>query len=229
MILTTFLRKCIFPDHLRWQSWKLFYWASGWCSSDVVSCLSLVLRSCLTFMPCHATYPFKAFLFQISFIVIFFMWHLRTWIPLVFIFTWLWPQLYYLFCVFSIVNIYKTLSKLSKIAFYNLPLYASRIRVTKRRGLVTHPVSQSMWIHFHRRVKGPWFSGLFLFFITQELYGFGDSQKKSISEWKNSWLKCSFTSTLSYHTLPPYVQVLFPIYSPMDTENHFFLKSCLLL
>lgn len=58
-----------------------------------------------------------------------------------FIFTWLWPQLYYLFCVFSVVNIYKTLNKLSEIAFCNLSLCASRMRVTKGRGTLSHHVT----------------------------------------------------------------------------------------
>lgn len=56
----------------------------------------------------------------------------ETWIPLVFIFSWLWPQLYYLFRVFSIVNIYKTLNKLFNIAFHNLCLHASRMRGTEK-------------------------------------------------------------------------------------------------
>lgn len=77
---------------------------------------------------CIISYRFDAFLYiTLHFICLFFWCSFtrdisETWIPLVFIFSWFWPPLYYLFHVFSMVNIYKTLSKLFKIAFHNFPL-----------------------------------------------------------------------------------------------------------
>lgn len=80
-----------------------------------------------------------------------------------FIFTWLWPQLYYLFCVFSIVNIYKTLNKLSEIAFYNLPLPVHQGWELLREEAQCITMSQCL-DSLPRTDKGPWFSDLFLFF-----------------------------------------------------------------
>lgn len=143
----------------------------------------------------------------------------ETWIPLVFIFSWFWPPLYYLFHVFSMVNIYKTLNKLFKIAFHNLPLHALRMRGTERRGIVIHPVSQSMRIHCHKRIKGPWFSGLLLsFFIPHESCRFGDLQRESMAEWTNSCLKYSFTSTSFLPDTPSHWTSMFRISFPSTPQ-----------
>lgn len=143
--------------------------------------------------------------------------------PLRFLFfflTWLWPQHYCLFCMFSIVNIYKTLSKLSEIAFYNLPFCESRMRVTKRRDTASHLLRMLVYL-LGGRVKGLWFSGLFLFFITQEPCRLGDSQRDTRAEWGSSCLKCSllrrclaWTSSLRSSRLP--------INSPVELETIYF-------
>lgn len=89
-----------------------------------------------------------------------------------FIFTLLWPQLYYLFCVFSVVNIYKTLNKLSEIAFYILSLCASRMRVTKGRGTVSHHDTVCVCVGLlPRTVKGPGFQVYFSFSLPKSSAG----------------------------------------------------------
>lgn len=140
-----------------------------------------------------------------------------------FIFTWLWPQLYYLFCVFSVVNIYKTLNKLSEIAFYNLSLWASRMSVTKGRGTVSHHVTVCLCVGLlPRKVKDTWFSGLFLFFITQASRRLGDSQRDTWAEW-DSWLKCSLLVTcLAWPS--SLCSSLHPINSPVDLEKLLFWR-----
>lgn len=136
------------------QSRMIFHRA---CGND--SYVDLCFSVCPSILPfiCMTCYDFDAFLYMVF---DFFVWYFthgisETWIPPVFIFSWLWPQLYYLFHVFSIVNIYKTLNKLFKIAFCNLPLHVSRMKATEKYHR-TYPVSQNMRIHFPRRIKGPW-------------------------------------------------------------------------
>lgn len=139
-----------------------------------------------------------------------------------FILTWLWPQLYCLFCVFSIVNIYKTLNKLSEIAFYNLPLHASRMRVTKRRGRVSHHVTVCVWIHFLGQSGSLVFRFISPFHYPRALQA-GVSQRDTWAEWGHSWFKCSlpvmcltWTSSLR--------SSLHPFNSPVDLENHLFWR-----
>lgn len=67
--------------------------------------------------------------------------------------------------MFSIVNIFKILNKLFKIAFYNFPLHASKMRGT----LKSH--SDSPCVTEYRNSlsnedQGPWFPVLFFFFFS---------------------------------------------------------------
>lgn len=134
---------------------------------------------------CITCYSFEAILYTVLNFLLYFTHGIsETWILLVFIFSWLWPQLYYLFHVFSIVNIYKTLNKLFKIAFHNLPLYASGWDV-QRRVVVTYPVSQSIYSLLNNRGslrESLVFSFcIFVFSISQVTSRFGDLQRDDIA------------------------------------------------
>lgn len=163
MVLNIFTRNCIFHDLFQHPLMDYIF-------IEPVGPIHMwlyVFLVCPTILPyiCIICYNFEVFLYTIFH----FLWYFthgisETQIPLVFIFSWLWPQLYYLFHVFSIVNIYKTLNKLFKIAFYNLPFHASKMRGTEKSHSDLPCVTECM-NSLSKEDQGPLVSSSFFFFF----------------------------------------------------------------
>lgn len=143
-----------------------------------------------------------------------------------FIFNCLWPQLYYLFRVFSIVNIYKTLNKLFKISFDNFPLYVQGWD-EQRRVIVTYPVSESMWIHF--QIKGPWL--VFWSPSSPTLHPLSSKSLPGLESYKGIALLSGETvdsstllppTSLSAYTPSVFLSLLALSNSPVNMAKHFF-------
>ena len=124
----------------------------------------------------------------------------ETWVLPVFIFSWLWPQLYYLFRVFSVVNIYKTLNKLFRIAFHNLPIHVSMCQGwgTEKSHSNLSCVTDHVNSLFIGESRSPgWFAGFVLFcfvlfFKSSKSSRFGDLQMHSVAKWRINWRKVLF-------------------------------------
>lgn len=156
--------------------------------------------------------------------MVFYTWHVRNSDSSSVYFCWLWLPLYYLFHVFSIVNIFKILNKLFKIAFYNFPLHASKMRGT----LKSH--SDSPCVTEYRNSlsnedQGPWFPVLFFFLLLffkspSSRLGLETYRGVALQSWRNSW----FNSLFLLQYILPMFRSSFPISSPVDAGYRFFRR-----